>query len=173
MKSPTMPLVVFTTAGILIALALLLPVKLNWYTDSLPRGIYWKLDLGTVKKGMYAATCLNDGLIQHGLERGYVPTFTSDDCTHGHYALGKQIYGVPGDAIRIDDAGQIIVNEQATSLSRLSADSQGRAMPVIESTYTLQPGQYWLMSSYKSNSWDSRYWGPVGIDYQLTPIITW
>jgi len=31
-------------------------------------------------------------------------------------------------------------------------------------------GKYILLSDFAKNSWDSRYWGPVGIQFLLKPL---
>jgi len=35
---------------------------------------------------------------------------------------------------------------------------------------TLNRDEYILISTFAKNSWDSRYWGPVGIQFLLKPL---
>lgn len=161
-------------ASVSVGLFLFSPLKLNWYTASLPKGVYLKTAYGVIKQGDYAATCLNNELVAFGKERGYLPPFSSYDCEHGYYAVGKMVYGKPGDVVTLTEAGEVVINSKALGISRLSHDSKGRDMPPLpQSRYKLKKNEYWLMSAYKANSWDSRYWGPVSIAYQLEPVWIW
>jgi conjugative transfer signal peptidase TraF len=160
--------------SISVGLYLFSPLRLNWYTASLPKGIYLKTAYNVIERGDFAATCLNQEQITFGKEREYLPPFSSDDCDHGLYAVGKQVYGIPGDVVTLTESGEVVINGKALGLSRLSHDSKGRDMPaLLQSHYALKDEEYWLMSAYTPNSWDSRYWGPVSIAYQLEPIWIW
>jgi conjugative transfer signal peptidase TraF len=143
--------------------------KINWYTDSMPRGIY-RIEHRIPDRGEIAVSCLTDKIIAYGRERGYFPTFKGSGCSHGLYPLAKYVYGIPGDKVELR-GNDIWVNDEFSGISRLTKDSQGRAMPEFASnTFQLQESEYFLMSNHRPNSYDSRYFGAVTVIYVLKPV---
>ena len=67
----------------------------------------------------------------------------------------------PGDTVRVTPEGSYI-NGKLWPYSAISTTAKGYE-PFCFGTYTLQPGQYWLLGT-SPDSWDSRYIGPVPID---------
>lgn len=144
-------------------------VKINWLTDSMPRGVYL-IERRLPERGEIAASCLTPEVVAMGRERGYLPALKGRGCSHHLYPMAKYTYGVPGDTVTLME-GNILVNSQSTGLRQLHKDSQGRLMPLPNSSqYVLQKGEYWLMSPHRANSFDSRYFGPVPVIYVLKPL---
>lgn len=143
-------------------------VKINWYTDSMPRGIYL-IEHRQPGRGDIAASCLTPDIVDFARKRDYIPPFHGRGCSHQLYPLAKYVYAVPGDTVAVHD-NEVAVNGQETGIHRLVKDSQGRDMPEPPEKQTLQSGQYWLMSDYQPGSFDSRYFGPVPVLYVLKPL---
>lgn len=145
--------------------------KINWYTDSMPRGIY-RIEHRLPARGDIAASCLTPEIVTEGRERHYLPPFPGRGCSHQLYPMAKYVYGIPGDTVRLE-GHEIVINGEPTGLHRLKEDSVGRPMPVLPQPETqLGEGEYWLMSHHRPNSYDSRYFGAVPVMYTLKPVWT-
>jgi type IV secretory pathway protease TraF len=86
--------------------------------------------------------------------------------------LMKNIAGVPGDTVTVTPSGSYI-NGRLWPNSAIPSQTYGYR-PFPFGTYKLQPGQYWLMGT-GSDSWDSRWIGPVPDDLianNITPLLT-
>jgi type IV secretory pathway protease TraF len=75
--------------------------------------------------------------------------------------LMKHVVAVPGDVVTVTAQGTY-VNGRLWPDSAIPDDTHGY-QPFPFGTYTLRPGQYWLLGT-SPDSWDSRYIGPVPID---------
>jgi type IV secretory pathway protease TraF len=76
-------------------------------------------------------------------------------------SLMKHVVAVPGDVVTLTPQGTY-VNGRFFPRSGIPATARGYR-PFPFGTYTLQQGQYWLLGT-TTDSWDSRYIGPVPID---------
>lgn len=86
--------------------------------------------------------------------------------------LIKHIAGLPGDTVRVTPEGSY-VNGKLWPNSALPSNTNGYR-PFPFGTYTLQPGQYWVLGQ-SADSWDSRYLGPVpwdAIAFNIAPLWT-
>jgi conjugative transfer signal peptidase TraF len=107
-------------------------------------------------------------------ERGYLGP---GPCEGGVRPLGKAVLAVEGDLVTLQPDG-IRVNGAAVPRSAIvPRDSRGRPLPHYPwGEYRLRPEQIWLFSPYRLNSYDSRYFGPVGLNdvvSVLKPVWTW
>jgi conjugative transfer signal peptidase TraF len=137
----------------------------NIYTHSLPYGIYQRIS-GIPQRGDYAATCLTPKIAQYGIDRHYL---AQGNCGTGTVLVLKMIKGVPGDHFAVEN-GFLELNAYPYPI--MDHDSSGRT---LENFYkhkegVVDTGKYMLMSDFVKNSWDSRYWGPVGIQFLLKPL---
>jgi conjugative transfer signal peptidase TraF len=141
-------------------------VFFNIYTHSLPYGIYIKTS-GDPERGSYAATCLTPEIAQYGIERGYLAH--GRQCTSGTVMVLKVIEGLPGDHYSVEN-GFFEIN--GVSYNVLPKDSQGRPLRAFygQNQGVVEKGKYILLSNFIKNSWDSRYWGPVGIQFLVKPL---
>jgi len=133
---------------------------------SLPLGLYRDVERPLLV-GEIVAVCLPPAVATFGYERGYLGR---GECEDGMQPVLKRIAAVEGDTVDVQrDAVTITLHGLSTAKSRRLAnsavwdrDSQGRALPHVPwGPYTLRHGELWLMSTSRSNSWDSRYFGPV------------
>jgi conjugative transfer signal peptidase TraF len=140
-------------------------VYFNLLTHSLPYGIYVRIE-GTPKRGDYAASCLTPAIAHYGIERRYL---ARGNCYTGGVPVLKMIQGIPGDGFEVKD-GFLRLNGHLYPI--MSKDSSGRALKVFykEREGIVDSGHYILLSDFVKNSWDSRYWGPVSIEFLLKPL---
>ena len=140
-------------------------IYFNVFTHSLPYGIYIR-DSGSPQRGDYAATCLTPQIAQYGIEKHYL---AEGNCDTGIVFVLKIIKGIPGDFFSVSD-GFLRLNGNAYTVMR--KDSSGKPLAVFcnQKKGIIQKGNYILLSNFVKNSWDSRYWGPVGIQFLLKPL---
>jgi type IV secretory pathway protease TraF len=84
----------------------------------------------------------------------------------------KHLAGVPGDTVEVTARGSY-VNGKLWPNSRIPANTHGYR-PYPFGTYKLQPNQFWMLGS-SSDSWDSRWLGPITgdlISTSITPLWT-
>jgi conjugative transfer signal peptidase TraF len=140
-------------------------VYFNIFTHSLPAGVYTKIT-GIPQRGDYAASCLTSEIVKYGIDRDYL---VQGSCGTGTVLVLKVIKGLPGDRFVVKN-GMFEIN--GFSYSIMGKDSAGRTLKVFydQKEGILEKGKYILLSDFVKNSWDSRYWGPVSIQFLLKPL---
>jgi conjugative transfer signal peptidase TraF len=133
------------------------------FTHSAPFGIYRQAaepTLATRKNSPYAFFCPDQrwpSLRNNPNTRRSLGT-----CPDGYAALLKPVVAWPGDVVTTSPAGVIVNGTPVPNSSPLTRDSLGRELhPYPYGTYQVSEGQIWVVSSYSSRSFDSRYFGPV------------
>jgi signal peptidase I len=81
----------------------------------------------------------------------------------------KRVIGEPGDTVEIRDDGLVYINDVALDEPYLYGDEvggppQATTAPLEQSTWTIAPNELFLMGDHRSNSADSRTFGPVDLD---------
>jgi len=137
----------------------------NIFTHSLPYGIYVRIK-GTPQRGDYAASCLTQEIARYGIIRHYL---ASGNCDTGTVRVLKMIKGLPGDRFVVKNAN---LELNGYSYHLMDRDSSARALKVFykQRAGVIKKGQYILLSDFTNYSWDSRYWGPVDIQFLLKPL---
>lgn len=157
--------IIFLIAGYLAQRYLVINV-----TNSMPRGIYLK-QYGVVKRNDIVLICLDSKNQQFGLSRHYIlPGIVCGKSA----PLIKEVLAIPRDSVSFTNRG-LIVNKKLYPLNISSFDSENRKLPIFPYGQYQLDG-YWVVGSHASNSWDSRYWGPIQdkqIISKLTPLFTW
>jgi len=140
-------------------------VYFNIFTHSLPYGIYLRIE-GTPQRGDYAASCLTSEIARYGMDRGYL---APGNCDTGSVLVLKIIAGLPGDHFVVKNGALELNGRQYPVREK---DSTGRALKVFypQKEGTVNRGEYILISNFVANSWDSRYWGPMAVQFLLKPL---
>ncbi|MBI3653243.1 MAG: signal peptidase I [Acidobacteria bacterium] len=71
----------------------------------------------------------------------------------------KRIVGLPGEAIRIDEAGKVFINGSPIEEAYLHTEFYRHPRPVDE--VLIKPDSYFVMGDNRDGSNDSRSWGQV------------
>lgn len=143
------------------------------YTDSLPMGLYRSVT-GVPTRGALVSICLPSELAGMAKERGYG---RPGRCPGGLAPLLKRVVAMPGDSVLVTDAVLTVNAVEIPNTARIRHDSQGRAIPMIETgIYRTGENELWLIANHSARSWDSRYFGPLPLDRLqsvMQPLITW
>jgi len=116
-------------------------------TGSMPGTVY---KLGHGEKGSLVSFC---SPIPH-------PSIGHGACPDGSLPLVKRVVGVAGDLATATDHG-VEINGQPVPNSRpLDLDTKEQALPHLRGIFTLKQEEIWTAGEH-SNSFDSRYFGPV------------
>ena len=142
-------------------------------TSSLPLGLY-RLTDERPQRGSIVFFCLeSEHFIKLARVREYAGPGT---CPGALRALGKEVYGLPGDLVSIGADGLISINHQTIPGSAArDVDSKGRPMPKPELTAGIIPaGQALTLSLHHQGSFDGRYFGLVSLHSlrQARPVLT-
>ena len=131
----------------------------------MPYGIYLRIN-GMPKRGDFAASCLTNEVARYGIARHYL---TNGNCDTGTVPVLKIIKGLPGDHFVVKNSN-LELNGNLYHI--MDKDSSGRILSAFfkEKEGLLDKGKYMLLSDFVKNSWDSRYWGPVSIQFLLKPL---
>jgi signal peptidase I len=78
----------------------------------------------------------------------------------------KRVIGEPGDTVEVRDDGLVYIDGMALDEPYVYSDEPGgppeaTTAPVDPATWTIAEGEYFLMGDHRSNSADSRAFGPV------------
>ena len=131
-------------------------------TPSMSQGVWQTTDQALARSVVVVACPPSTPALKLGADRHYL---SSGDCPSFDEPLIKPIAAVPGDTVVVQPDGLIEVNGTPLTNSRsLHHDDDGRPLSGVPAgTYTVAPGQVWLISTYSPRSFDSRYLGPVPI----------
>ena len=162
-KAPIAAVGLFLVAYLVPQLA---GLRINFST-SMPRGLYRNV-ASAVKRDAIVAVCLPEELARFGVQRHYLG---AGSCPDGSEPVVKVIAAVGSDRVEVT-ANAVLVNGIALPHSRpLDRDRGGRdLLPYAAGEHRLESGEVWLYSPYEERSWDSRYFGPVGIENVTTLV---
>lgn len=130
-------------------------------TPSIPMGI-WRLSPAKfpLKRGQVVWLCPPDTSFFRMLkERGY---YFSGGCPGNYIHMMKPVAAIAGDTVTLDEQSVLVNGKRLKNSQILKQDPEGRAFYGIHpGVYRVQPGTVWLLSTYNSQSIDSRYFGPI------------
>ena len=144
-------------------------IRLN-LTPSLPRGFYI---ISQSSSANLVEFCPQGRAASTSLSRQYR---TAGACPDGGAPLLKPVVAFPGDRVEVSADG-IRVNGQLlpNSAGRFRDHLQRPLDPWPYGTYKVAPGTVWVISSFNSYSFDSRYYGAIpeaSIRHHLRPLWT-
>ncbi|MGE4411074.1 MAG: conjugative transfer signal peptidase TraF [Sphingobium sp.] len=156
-------------AGLAAAVASAAGYQLNT-TASAPTGL-WRVtpvEAQKIRRGNFVSICPPEIRIVEAMRvKGYLHP---GDCPGTDTTpLLKPVVAIEGDSVTVSREG---VSVNGVSLPHSEADQTMPGYPA--GTYTVQPGQVWLISSYDAGSFDSRYFGPVPLALvrgQAAPVL--
>ncbi len=135
-------------------------------TASMPIGVYWRTDK-PLERGDVVLACLpNNTIGKLFLERGYLYGIS---CGDSKGKILKQIVGIPGDKVVINQFGITINGKRIETSMPQHIDSQGRKMPLGKVEKVLEVDEYILMGRHPL-SLDSRYLGTFSRKQILFPV---
>ena len=139
-------------------------------TPSLPRGFYITSHSPSANLVEF---CPRGAAASISLSRQYR---TAGACPDGGAPLLKPAVAFPGDQVKVSADG-IRVNGQLlpNSAGRFRDHLQRPLDPWPYGTYRVEPGTVWVISSFNSYSFDSRYYGAIpeaSIRHHLRPLWT-
>ncbi len=123
----------------------------------------------------------------HGVGRGDIVVFdrpAAENCGGAEVNdLVKRVIGLPGETISLS-RGNVYINGKELDQSWLPASEQGLTVPgppgpaySLSRPYVIPPNDYFMMGDNRTDSCDSRYWGPISrnlivgkVDLRVWPI---
>ena len=153
-----------------VVLALCSVVRLN-VSPSVPVGLYRTVD-EPVARGVLVVACVPPAAARLARERGYLG---EGSCPGGTQAVLKRVGALPGDLVGLEPSGVVVNGTRLPDSAPAVSDSRGRPLPHAPWGRTVvAPGEVWLIGVETTRSWDSRYFGPVPLDYvhAVRPVLT-
>lgn len=151
--------------ALLFAAAWLLGIRVNT-SASLPKGLWLEKGSrsadGVLTRGAIVTFCPSDvPAFQLAKQRGYI---SGGWCPHTYQPVFKPVVAIAGDHVLLSSTGIDVNGVHIDNSAPLSSDSARRLLPTLRyGTYTVAPGSVWVVSSYNSRSFDSRYYGCIEI----------
>jgi signal peptidase I len=123
----------------------------------------------------------------HGVDRGNIVVFrrpADENCGGPPVAdLVKRVVGLPGETISLSK-GHVYIDDKLLNENWLPTSVQGTTFPGPAGTaynltkpYVIPSNEYFVMGDNRSDSCDSRYWGPISkslivgkVDVRVWPI---
>ena len=137
---------------------------------SLPIGLYrTTFD----KSGKLVEFCPAEPYSTLSAERGYRE---KGHCPDGAKPLMKPVVAVAGDSVEVSMQGVAVNGTLLPNSTILRRDTRYRPLPHWPfGIYSVEPGTMWVISSFSSRSFDSRYFGPIPVTCvrsYLRPLLT-
>jgi conjugative transfer signal peptidase TraF len=158
--------VVFVSLGALAIAAMLLwtgfGVVFN-YTHSAPFGLYreqFDSEAAIHSPAPYVFFCPDRRWLSMRGEPNYRDPMRT--CPDGFSPLIKPVVAWPGDLVSVSTDGVSVNGHMLKNSAPIERDSKGQQLrPFAIGEYRVNPKELWVVSSFSSRSFDSRYFGPI------------
>lgn len=154
--TPAVKRILFFYGGFVVVIAGLNAMgygMINNTTDSLPQGLYFVSPAQRFSVGDLAVLPVPARSRAMYNDRSWLPP--------ENVALIKRVVAVAGDQVCLKN-NQLIINKQLKGIAD-RWDLQGEALLPVEICETIRDGELYLANVEHSNSFDSRYFGPVSV----------
>lgn len=124
-----------------------------------------------IARDQLVLVCLEEKWAEFAFQRHYIGI---GKCADHSAPVGKWIVGIPGDTVEFTPEGIIVNQELLLNSKPALQDGQGREMPQISGSYTLEKEV--VLCNPQPSSFDSRYFGPIPIQQihaTLSPLWLW
>jgi conjugative transfer signal peptidase TraF len=139
---------------------------------SAPRGLYQTVAAAPAR-GTLVVACLPPAVAAFGRARGYLG---AGDCPGQTQPVLKRVGAVAGDVIALGRDIVTVDGVRVLAQPIEAVDSAARPLPHVRfGSYRVGDGDLWLFGLSSSQSWDSRYFGPVGataVRGVVRPVLT-
>jgi len=140
-------------------------------SPSMPTGLYVRTS--SESKASLVVFCPAEPFARLSVERGYR---SRGNCPDGAEPLAKPTAAHPADVVELSAIGITVNGQLLPNTAPLATDTAGRPLPHWPfGKYVVAPGTLWVASSYNSQSFDSRYFGPVKasqVREHVRPLLT-
>lgn len=144
-------------------------IRLN-ASASLPIGLY---RISNDRFGKLVEFCPAEPYAALSAERGYRK---KGSCPDGAEPLMKPIVAIDGDMVTVSPSGVGVNGRLLRNSAPHRLDTDNRPLEHWPfGTYRVCPGTAWVISSFNSRSFDSRYFGPIPVTCirsYLRPLLT-
>ena len=145
-------------------------IRINM-TRSLPLGLYL---ITTDPHARLVVFCPPVGSMDESAKRGYRGHSYGLGCPDGAPPLLKPVVALPGQDIAVSIKGISVERRLLPNTAPLPFDAKHRPLRAWpEGEYVVEPGTFWVASTFHPGSYDSRYLGPIRQDqvlYRLRPL---
>jgi conjugative transfer signal peptidase TraF len=142
-------------------------------TPSVPIGLYW---ISSDLAATFVEFCPPQPFGRMSVAREYRAPHHAAACADGGEPLLKPIIARPGDLVEVSARGIVVNGEMIpNSIARVLDSAKRPLQQWAPGVYRVEAGTVWAVSFFSSESFDSRYFGPIrdsDIRHRLRPIWT-
>ena len=139
-------------------------------SPSLPVGLYVTT---ADARSRLVEFCPPEPYARLAIVRGYRD---AGNCSDGAAPLLKPVVAEVGDIVEVVPTGLVVNGHSIQNTAAIRTDTKGRPLnPWPSGRYEVKAGTIWVVSSYHSRSFDSRYFGPIAtwtIRDRVKPLMT-
>ena len=159
--------VALTTMVGIFAICTVAGIRIN-DSPSLPVGLY----LVTTRYGANQVEfCPTGAFAQLAIARGYRD---AGSCSDGGAPLLKPVVARIGDIVEVSAAGLAVNGNLLPNTAPMKHDTKNRPLtPWPSGRYSVAEDSVWVASSYDARSFDSRYFGPVPLNWVRNYVRPW
>lgn len=126
-----------------------------------PLGYYLKIPVGKIEKGNRYMVCVEKKEYIEIMQSLGLPK-TKNQCPYQSPYLIKQVAGVPGDMIVVNESGVFVNNIYQVNTKPILKHKQINLNPLSDYSHRLESGEYFMLGITRT-SYDSRYFGVIKI----------